>query len=568
MNKIFKVSIIATGLLFSGCAHTDLSMENIKNNIGKIGGTAIGAGAGAAVGKHVGGDKGMLIGALLGGSLGYLIGNEIDERRKAITEIVKNNKGSEVIFDDITNSSGKKIGQSYIVSSEKSQFDSGKDILNSHSIGMFEDIAKQYAKSGMSVMIVGHTDADGSDEYNQILSEKRAKTIAKLFQSNGVSLDKIYYKGSGESEPIVRNNSNKEKAQNRRVEIVEVPNEDSIAQYAANKKINNALLPKENMPVANVANNNRSSKIGNTNNESLVKLNTINDKEIPIDMKGTKTSNNLSMTKPDKESSKEIPLDMKGSKVSEPLVAGNEIKKFNSQDAKGEKQATGVKGQYYTSQEKSKEAIGSCNNEYAYSKESNLDINGQATKGSENELLSHVGFPEQESAFSLVTPAVADDNILAYYGSCLNDKPRKSGDIKRLATGEIVLAKQNFEQAPLLNGSAWGAEVDNEFIMINPVGIKRSNMQSVSCPEVNAIKKGANQPWYGTTTEIVSYNGKDGLLYRIYPEDTSKIQCVDIAYPHGNPQDAKGIIYYKNKDGKLYLKKADFFSIDRQGGKL
>ncbi len=568
MNKTLKVSIIAASLLFSGCAQSQLTFDNMKSginkNLGKIGGTAVGAGAGAAIGKQVGGNEGMLIGALIGGGLGYLIGNEIDERRKAITEIVKNNEGSEVIFDNITDSDGIKVGQSYIVSSEKSQFDSGKDILNSHSISMFEDIAKQYAKSDMSVMIVGHTDADGSDEYNQILSEKRAKTIAKLFQKNGVSLDKIYYKGSGESEPIAQNNSTKGKAQNRRVEIVEVPNEDMISQYAANKKINNALLPKEKIAIASI--NKQNPKAIPTSGSKTADIGKNNKSQVSglESGKGGSASNNNSIA----SSINSTPLNMQEAKVSEPLMAGSGMKKFDNQDIKGEKLVTGVAGKYYTSQKKSEEAIGSCNNEYAYSKNSNLDINWQSTNGSNNELLAQVGHPQQESVFSLVTPAVADENMLAYYGSCLNDKPRKSGDVKRLATGEIVLAKQNYEQAPLLNGSAWGAEIDNEFIMINPVGVKRSNMQSVSCPEVNAIKKGSNQPWYGTTTEIVSYNGKNGLLYRVYPEDTSKMQCIDLVYPHGNPQDAEGIIYYKDNNGKLYSKKVAFFSIDGQGDKL
>lgn len=591
MNKVATISIITAGVLFSGCVQSELSMDSIKQsveeNLGKIGGTAVGAGAGAAIGKQLGGDQGMLIGALAGGSLGYLIGNEIDKRRSAIKEIVKeastNSNNIEVSFSDVENKEGEKIGQSYIVTSEISQFDSGKDRLNIDSVDMFEKIAKQYAKSGQSVMIIGHTDSDGSDEFNQKLSEKRAKTIAELFNKNGVDLNKMYYKGAGESEPLVLNNTNEGKAKNRRVEIVEVPDEATIAKYEANKKINNALLPIEKTASTNKnktnflsSNNNLlNDKSGSTapKREPATALNDDNNILDSKDAKISKQPKTDSITKTKEQvkekqvvaDNKDIPLDIKGAKISEPLIAGKNLKKFKNQDVAGDKLSTGVKGNYYTSQDSSKEEIGSCSNEYAYSKKSNLDIKWESATGNNNELLVLVGQPEIDSAFSLVTPAVADENLLAYYGSCLNDLPRKNGNIKKLSTGEVVLAKQNYELAPLLNGSSWATKVDNEFIMINPVGIKRANMQSVSCPEMNVIKNGANQPWYGSTTEIVSYNGKDGLLYRVYPRDTSKLQCIDIAYPHGNPQDAKGVVYHKDINGNILSKKVDLFSVENKG---
>ncbi|MGE0738576.1 OmpA family protein [Sulfurimonas sp.] len=591
MNKVATISIITAGVLFSGCVQSELSIDSIKQsveeNLGKIGGTAVGAGAGAAIGKQVGGDQGMLIGAVAGGTLGYLIGNEIDKRRSAIKEIVKeastNSNNIEVSFSDVENKEGEKIGQSYIVTSEISQFDSGKDKLNIDSIGMFEKIAKQYAKSGQSVMIIGHTDSDGSDEFNQKLSEKRAKTIAELFNKNGVDLNKMYYKGAGESEPLVLNNTNEGKAKNRRVEIVEVPDEATIAKYEANKKINNALLPIEKTASTNKnktnflsSNNNLlNDKSGSTapKREPATALNDDNNILDSKDAKISKQPKTDSITKTKEQvkekqvvaDNKDIPLDIKGAKISEPLIAGKNLKKFKNQDVAGDKLSTGVKGNYYTSQDSSKEEIGSCSNEYAYSKKSNLDIKWESATGNNNELLVLVGQPEIDSAFSLVTPAVADENLLAYYGSCLNDLPRKNGNIKKLSTGEVVLAKQNYELAPLLNGSSWATKVDNEFIMINPVGIKRANMQSVSCPEMNVIKNGANQPWYGSTTEIVSYNGKDGLLYRVYPRDTSKLQCIDIAYPHGNPQDAKGVVYHKDINGNILSKKVDLFSVENKG---
>lgn len=537
MRKLISTSVVASALLFTGCAHNEFT-KSIQDNFGKIGGTATGAGVGAIIGKKVGGDSGMVIGAIAGGAIGYFIGSEIDERRNAIKEIAleesnkdKNNK-VDLVFNDINDGSGKKVGQSFIVATQKAQFDSGKDNLNPEAKDMFVKIAKQYAKSGQSVMIVGHTDSDGSDAYNQDLSERRAKTIGKLLRINGVKTDKIYYKGSGESEPIARNSTPKGKAQNRRVEIVEAPNEEMIAQYALNRKINSSLFNKQKNPNIKLAKSNRTPSGGSGGHGS-----------------GGSGS----------------PLDMSGAKIGMPKLAGKGEPKFKDIDPLGNSLSTGVVGNYHVSNKKNSEPMGSCNNEYAYSKDSLLDIKGEVTKLNENQLITLVGNPVKEADFSLVTPAVADENLMAYYGTCLSDKPRKTGSVKKLSTGEVVLAKQNYDLAPALNGSSWGTQVNNEFIMISPVGVKRSNMQSVSCPEINAIKKGANQPWYGSSTEIVSYNGHDGLLFRIYPEDTSKIQCIDMAYPHGNPQGAKGVIYFKDNNGKILSKKTNFFSLDKNG---
>jgi len=117
----------------------------------------------------------------------------------------------------IKDDNDKKIGQSYIITSTKSQFDSGKSTLNNHAIKMFEDIAKQYKKSGMKIMIVGHTDADGSDIYNQKLSEKRANIVKDMLVERNVPIAKITTSGEGEMNPVADNATREGRAENRRV---------------------------------------------------------------------------------------------------------------------------------------------------------------------------------------------------------------------------------------------------------------------------------------------------------------------------------------------------------------
>ena len=65
----------------------------------------------------------------------------------------------------------------------------------------------------------GHTDSDGGDKHNQILSEKRANAVKDFLTSQGIVAE-ITIKGYGESRPIASNDTPEGKQKNRRVEII------------------------------------------------------------------------------------------------------------------------------------------------------------------------------------------------------------------------------------------------------------------------------------------------------------------------------------------------------------
>ena len=74
-----------------------------------------------------------------------------------------------------------------------------------------------------NLLIEGHTDSDGSSEYNLSLSESRAQSVQKILLAGGIAAERMDIKGYGESKPIADNDTPAGKAQNRRVEIVLVP---------------------------------------------------------------------------------------------------------------------------------------------------------------------------------------------------------------------------------------------------------------------------------------------------------------------------------------------------------
>ncbi len=72
---------------------------------------------------------------------------------------------------------------------------------------------------GLRIEVSGHTDADGSPEHNQKLSEERASNVREHLMAKGVAADRLVAKGHGASKPVAPNDSEANKALNRRTEI-------------------------------------------------------------------------------------------------------------------------------------------------------------------------------------------------------------------------------------------------------------------------------------------------------------------------------------------------------------
>ncbi len=99
-------------------------------------------------------------------------------------------------------------------------FDYNSTKLKAEAIEKLDKIAKILKKyDNFSMLIEGHTDNIGSDEYNKKLSENRAKAVEEYLIQKGINSDSLYSIGYGESKPITSNESEDGRALNRRVEI-------------------------------------------------------------------------------------------------------------------------------------------------------------------------------------------------------------------------------------------------------------------------------------------------------------------------------------------------------------
>jgi outer membrane protein OmpA-like peptidoglycan-associated protein len=187
---------------------------------GAVLGAATGGVVGAAIGKKTGKTaEGALIGAVVGGSVGAIIGHQMDQQAK---ELAQNIPGATV----------KRVGEGIAITFESGLlYDVDSDVIKRDAATNLANLAASVKKyPNTDLLIVGHTDATGSDPYNQALSERRARAAADYLSRQGVAATRLRSLGRGETEAIATNDTAEGRAENRRVEIAIVASESARKQ--------------------------------------------------------------------------------------------------------------------------------------------------------------------------------------------------------------------------------------------------------------------------------------------------------------------------------------------------
>lgn len=215
--KLLSVLLLCMAVLFSGCKTWNNTAKGTAIGVG--GGTAVGAGIGALAGNTA---LGAILGAAVGGTAGALIGKKMDKQKKELeatlpedtkVETINNGEALKVTFDSgilfATNSSTLS--------------DASKSALRNFATSL-------KANPDTNIKVVGFTDSTGKVDYNQVLSEKRAKSVYDYLMTMGVSTDRMSYEGKGVHNPVADNSTPEGRSLNRRVEIVILANQKMIQE--------------------------------------------------------------------------------------------------------------------------------------------------------------------------------------------------------------------------------------------------------------------------------------------------------------------------------------------------
>ena len=223
MRTIFKnISILALAVLvatsFSSCEATKNANNKQKGAvIGAAGGAILGAVLGNNIGKGGNGELGAVIGGVVGGTAGVIIGGKMDKQAQKIEE-------------EIPGAVVERVDDGIVITFDENSgvyFDTAKYNINAASKANLDKLSAVLVEyPDTNVLVIGHTDSVGSDANNMTLSKNRATSVTNYFTvTKGLNASRFTTNWYGEANPVGDNNTAEGRAQNRRVNIVIVPNE-------------------------------------------------------------------------------------------------------------------------------------------------------------------------------------------------------------------------------------------------------------------------------------------------------------------------------------------------------
>lgn len=212
--KLTITKLVLVALILSGCKSMNKTQKGAA--IGTAGGAAVGGVIGRASGNTA---LGAIIGATVGGVTGAVIGRKMDKQAE---EIEKNVPGAKV----------ERVGEGIVVDfEEKILFGYDRSDLSEAAESNLDKLVRvleEYPDTNIEVQ--GHTDSKGSKNYNQGLSERRARAVSAYLRNKGVPDSRLTTRGYGETAPVVENDTESNRSQNRRVTFLITANQKMVEE--------------------------------------------------------------------------------------------------------------------------------------------------------------------------------------------------------------------------------------------------------------------------------------------------------------------------------------------------
>jgi outer membrane protein OmpA-like peptidoglycan-associated protein len=346
------------------------------------------------------------------------------------------------------------------------------------------DPSEQASTSGEHpvLLVVGHSDATGSADHNQALSERRAQAMGRVLAQAGIDPRNIYFQGAGASRPIADNTTEEGRSRNRRVELVELSSSDLLVQRIEQEHANPRYLAHGTRDAANVA-----SAASSRPASSIAR-----QPAHPAERVTPRTGKNVAMPKAIRHHTA-------------PTNAGY------------------------------------------------IDFGG-VPAAADHTNLARLVMPRQ-SGFSLISTAHAAD---APMRSCEADRPRVSGAVKNLASGQSLATHATREYLPGMNGRAWAGLVNGNLVTLSPVAVLRDGADVPKNPVAYVTRDYATGKRKSTSIDAVAnaYEGENSILYRVFMQsEGAPVSCMDLVLRKAGDSATGGKLYY-DRTGKVYV--ADF----------
>ncbi|AUT74292.1 OmpA family protein [Paraburkholderia hospita] len=505
------------------------SEDPCSNNDRNIG-IAVGAVAGGVVGYLAHGAKGAAAGVVIGAGGGFLVGHALDARRCELYRIAQAN-GLKLASAPITqgkaggaNSADKPatVGLDVQLENKSDEFVAGTAELTPQARKYLAQIANQYSPktlmaalppdatpdqraqaSARKVLIVGHTDENdsslGADA--AVLSQQRAKAVAKVFVDQGVPVQNIFYQGAGDTLPIAPNATDQGREENQRVQIVDVPTEADLQQFLSTRTADPANY-----------------RFAKTDAASLQETSSVQRKNTVNLTSSDHAATSKPAIKPRSKPTTVAKTDNAGIIRTEaganPPVASNDAPAAASQ---------------------SRATVAASNAGSGY------NFGGTPTAGSG--IPVRLGSTAAKSSFSLISNANAGAPMTL--NSCLGDRPHVASSVRNLATDQVLNVR---DYLPGFYGAPWAAGLGGNLVALLDVRVPSDAGSPVPQPRLKIYKDYAGnvnqKPSYSARVPVNVYRGSDATLYRVFVG--GPMQCMDLVVPVSKPR-ATGNVYYTNR---------------------
>ena len=477
---------IAISLGTSSCATVDNFAKNNSANVNCLAGGAVGAAAGVALAMLTQQNDKVIIGSAVAGAaagcgMALLYKNRLDKLEQlAREENLKMQLETLQTSGSTPNAAPEDAG---IVAQIEDQgmFPVGSATLSADGQRQVRKLASAFATQpdqphDSAILVVGHTDASGSAQSNQQLSERRARAVASILAEQGIARERMYFQGAGASRPIADNSDSLQRGKNRRVEIVEV-NDRSTLVKRVNAEQNNPkyLAHGTSTEVATAAPRQASTRSATTGtNQGSSKTTATTKASSPANSTAARTH-------------KGKVIDFGG----QPAIVGN-----------------WTLGQAIT---------------------------------------------PKSGGFALIATANAADIPMS---SCESDKPRQSGEVFNLASGQALETRATTDYLPGYNNRVWAQTVNGHLVTISPVSILRDAAAVDRQPFVQVVQNyeaGNRKALVKANAIANTYEGEDRVLYRVFVTNPQEpVSCLDVVFSKGNSQATDGMLFYPKSNGEAY----------------